>query len=139
MDENCMKAAKSSGEQQALGALRITKNFLDLMKKSDVYDQSLIIVMSDHGPRRSEPDLRSEVSHDPSISLRPSFFIKRKHTEQPQMDYCGNPIHIRDTVPIILSELGILQDEEAFSPFEMPESLVEERKNQWESIWKHHK
>ena len=51
------------------------------------------------------------------------------------MSYNDNPIHIRDTTPIILSELGILQGEEAFSPFEMPEALVKERMSQWKSIW----
>ena len=51
------------------------------------------------------------------------------------MVYNDSPIHISDTTPIILSELGILQGKEAFSLFNMPESLVKERKDQWKEIW----
>ena len=132
MDENCMPAKLSGIEgqkRQALGSLRVTQNILELMKECGVYDQSLVIVMADHGPREDE-----HIKQDPSAPKRPIFLIKRKHSQQSQMAYNDNPIHIRDTTPIILSELGILQSEDAFSPFEMPEVLVNERKKQWESI-----
>jgi hypothetical protein len=140
LDENFERVArlgtKSSGHQQALGSLRMIKNLLELMKEAGVYDQSLIVIMSDHGPAPVRSDYDPvQLREDPSISLRPSFFIKRKYTQQPQMAYNDNPIHISDTSSIILSELGILQDENAFSPFEMPESLVNERKSRWEKIW----
>ena len=133
MDENCMPAKLSGIEglkRQALGSLRIARNILKLIKELDVYDQSLIVVMADHGPRKLE-----YIEGTPSTPKHPFFLIKRKHTQQSQMAYNDNPIHIRDTTPIILSELGILQGEEAFSPFEMPEALVNERRKQWESIW----
>jgi len=139
MDENCMPTSlfgiKSSGKQQALGSLRITRNLLELMKESDVYDQSLIIVMADHGLTTAVPEYYPEVLQDPSLSLRPIFLIKKKHSQQSEMTRNDNPIHISDTTPIILSELGLLQGEDAFSPFEMPESLVEERMQKWDSIW----
>ena len=139
MDENCVKTTvsgnTSNGKQQALGSLRIVKNLLTLMKETDVYDQSLVIVMADHGIMSTVKDYRPMLSQDPSLSLRPSFFIKRKHKQQSQMDYCDNPIHISDTPSIILSELGILQGDDAFSSFELPESLLKERKSLWENIW----
>jgi predicted AlkP superfamily pyrophosphatase or phosphodiesterase len=139
MDENCKKITffyyNSSGKQQALGSLRITNYLLGLMKETDVYDQSLIIVMADHGIKRTAEDFNSVVFQDPSLALRPIFLLKRKHAHQTLMAYNDNPIHITDTTPTILSELGILQGEDAFSPFEMPESLMKERNSQWESIW----
>jgi len=128
MDENCMPT-KSYGTKarsaQALGSLRITRNIFELMKESGVYDQSLIIVMADHD---SAGDTEKEWND-------PIFLLKRKQSKQSQMSYNDNPVHIADTTPTILSELGILQGEAAFSPFEMPESLVEERNRQWR-IWR---
>ena len=139
MDENCEPTAisgnKSGGKQQALGSLRMTNNLLKRMKELDVYDSSLIIVMADHGPMRMVTDYRSLLQQDASLSMRPTFLIKRKHTHQSQMEYNGNPIHLSDTSAIVLSELGILQGDDAFSPFAMPEALVNKRNKQWESIW----
>jgi len=135
MDENAEFGEKISGNQQALGSLRITKNLFELMKELDVYDQSLIIVMADHSHSTAEPDFDAKSLQDPSYGKRPFFLLKRKQSQQLQMLYNDNPIHIADTPSIILSELGILQGDDAFSPFEMPESLVKERNSQWRHIW----
>ena len=133
MDENCMKNKLfgiESGKRQAHGSLRIIRNILELMKESGVYDQSFVIIMSDHGPNISY----TEGLLNPSVFTHPFFLIKRKYSQQSQLAYNNNPIHICETTPIILSELGILQGNDTFFPFELPESLVIERKDRWEEI-----
>ena len=134
MNENYEKTELfgiESEKRQGLGSLRVTRNILDLMKESGVYDQSFIVIMSDHGPVWKS--VETLLNH--STTKRPSFLIKRKHSQQSEPTYNDNPIHICDTTPIILSELGILQENDAFSPFEMPESLAKERNSQWKAIW----
>ena len=139
MDENCeiisRSGKKNGAKQQAFGSFRIAGNILKLMKEIGVYDQALIIIMGDHGIKRAPSEYLPVVLQEPSLNQRPSFFIKRKHTQQSQMAYNDNPLHISDTPSIILSELGILKGDDVFSPFEMPESLVKERKSKWERIW----
>ena len=59
LNEKCeyepMPETAESYERQAKGLLCIVGKFLDLLKKHDVYDKSLIIILGDHGVRYPFP------------------------------------------------------------------------------------
>ena len=61
MDENLepkiMEYNKSNYKKQALGTLKITKMFFNKLKQLDVYDNSLIFIIADHGSGCSDETL----------------------------------------------------------------------------------
>jgi hypothetical protein len=64
LNENCgyepMPQTGESYARQAEGVLRIVENFLDLLKKNNVYDNSLVLILGDHGvgyPFPLSPDM----------------------------------------------------------------------------------
>ena len=59
VNENLEMSAESSQQKQAIASLKLMKMFIDKLKKEGFYDNSLIVITSDHGARalRSHPIL----------------------------------------------------------------------------------
>ncbi|MDO4582859.1 MAG: sulfatase-like hydrolase/transferase [Planctomycetia bacterium] len=97
--------------------------FLELLKKSDVYDNSYIIVMGDHGGHL-EPVLERK---------NPFFLVKRPGDTHEKMVTNDQPIFLRDIAPTILKDLGIVT-EESYSFWNLSPEQKVERERCWERI-----
>ncbi|MBN7774042.1 sulfatase-like hydrolase/transferase [Clostridium aminobutyricum] len=49
LDENLNEVSKSSAVKQTKGALKIVEDYIKLLKENNCYDNSMIVVMADHG------------------------------------------------------------------------------------------
>jgi hypothetical protein len=134
MNENCEPEDIKTldGEiRQGKGALKIASEFIEKMKASGVYDNSLIVVLSDHGPFRGMIDYYI----DESSMNRPLLMVKCPQTHQPELQTNNSPVHLKDTTPAILTKLGIERPLDAFSWFDMPPLLAAERNKEWTTFW----
>jgi hypothetical protein len=120
----------SAGERQYLGVLRITQEFLKRLKEQNNYDNSLIVIMSDHGPLEG----LERFYEGNTTYLHPTLLVKLPKTRQNETIFNNNPVCVRDTTPVILTELGIQSSHEKFSWFKMPEKMITERIVQWKTI-----
>lgn len=90
-------------EQEALkGVMRIIYAYLDEMKRSGIYDNSMIIILGDHG-RHEKGDIESN----------PGVLIKQPG-ESHILAYNSAPIHFRNIVATIAS--NIVDDYSVYGP-----------------------
>jgi len=112
---------KKNYEEQARASLKVCRSFLDELKKSQVYDNSLIFVIGDHGGMLSEdmyinpegeidrtilncPEKRN--FHFDKARGIPLVLVKRFHTRGP-LKTCHAPVSLLDIPSTIMSELNL--------------------------------
>ena len=118
---------------QARGTLKIVQSILEKMKEHGTYDNSLIVIMSDHGAQSSQ--VSGSVR---AIMNKPLLLVKRPMDRHETMQINYNPVNLSDTTPAILVELGLDTSEistfrnlPAFSWFDVPEDIAEQRNAEW--------
>jgi hypothetical protein len=145
LNEKCeyepMPATAESYERQAKGLLRIVGKYLDLLKKHDVYDKSLIIILGDHGfgfsyplsPEMRERCARPEGAealphHAPGVFPKdvmargsPLLLIKPSRSAG-MMRISDAPVCLGDIPATIVSELGLTAEFPGRSVFAVAES-----------------
>lgn len=131
MNENAERETHSSHEsevRQAWGSLKITREYLDKLKEKGAYDNSLIVIMADHGTVYAS----QETTMDKTSVKKPILMVKRPGARQEKMRYDDAPLHIKDTTPAILVETNIKdRPADAFSWFSVPKDIREGRKKYW--------
>lgn len=78
----------------ARGCMLIVDEYITQLKNLGVYDNSTIIIMSDHG------------NQGQCEGVQPIFFIKEKNRTSAEMEVCSSPISYEDVMPTILKEIG---------------------------------
>ncbi|GHT17826.1 hypothetical protein FACS1894189_4480 [Planctomycetales bacterium] len=117
--------------KQSAGCLRIIKDYLRKLKEKSAYDNSLIVIMADHGFRRYP-----ETCFNAASGYHPLLLVKKPQLHQATLRVNDAPVHIKDTMPAILTELGLERPANAFSWFEMPQDIAAVRNQDWEKFWK---
>jgi len=79
--------------------LSILKKYIDELKTLDVYDQSTVIVMSDHGKHSYMTE-----------AATPMFMIKEKNTTHSEMVINSAPIYHEDLIATILENEGLYDE-----------------------------
>jgi len=90
-DENCQRAQDVSRDQAIRGLFTLVEEFLDCLKEEGVYDNSTIIIMTDHGVL---------------YNGQPMFLIKRKNETHDVMQESKAPITYDDIIPTLVDEIG---------------------------------
>ena len=86
--------------RQARASLRIVEIFLDELKSLEVFDNSMIFVIGDHGkPGTSKFEMQS--------SANPLFLVKKFNICKGEMTISNAPVSLSDIPETIFSELGI--------------------------------
>jgi hypothetical protein len=115
-------------ERQAKASLQITNLFLDELKRLEVFDNSMIFVIADHGT----------IGADIPGQAYPLFLVK-KFNSKGQMTVSDAPVSLSDIPKTIFSELGLKGDFTGESIFNLEESGFRERRflyYEWEhSYW----
>ena len=111
-DENCQYADGASRMQTIQGIFLMLNEYLDQLKAVNAYDNSTIIITTDHGVARN---------------MQPIFFIKEKGQKHDSAQESNAPISLNEFVPTIVNALGEDYSEFGFSIYDFSENEVRER------------
>ncbi len=89
-----MKAFEAAYNEQLLGCCKLLDEYMEMLEKADVYDNSIIIVMSDHG-------YNAEFER----SKNPILFVKGRNEHKEQMDEYNLPLSYVDIGEIMMNVL----------------------------------
>ena len=90
-DENMEPLAdgvKGSAYKQALGSMKIVREFISQMKNHNIYDNATVVITADHG-------------YHYKLGNRPIFLIKMPNDKNVQMRINDLPIKVSDMMPMI--------------------------------------
>ena len=96
LDENVeyIKAGeKGTAYKQALGVLKIVREYLAQLKEKNLYANSTLVVMADHG------------NHN-EIGSRPLFMVKQPFSSQEAMVISDKPQSVANLMPIVAERFG---------------------------------
>lgn len=109
-DEYCRKVEGQVDRNQTIKGITVMlEEYLLQLQEAGVYDNSTIIIMSDHGT---------------GFNAQPIFFIKRQHEQHDALQQTNAPITYKEFVPTIVQILG-----EDYTEF--GESIYDYSENQW--------
>lgn len=86
----------SDEAEQIAGCFRIVKEYLEDMKKKNIYDSATIIITADHGPAGIEN----------GIQQNSCLLIKQSDTKHDYMENAA-PVHVRNLISTIADETGL--------------------------------
>ena len=113
-------------ERQAKATLKLTGLFLDELKRLEVFDNSMIVIIADHGVRG-----------DIKCNAYPLFLVK-KFNGQGQMTVSDAPVSLSDIPNTIFTELGLKGDFSGESIFNLTDADSRERRflyHNWDGDW----
>lgn len=90
-DENCQYEDEPTRDQTIRGMFTLVEEYLNQIKEAGVYDNSTIIIMTDHGV---------------SYNAQPMFMIKKRQEQHDKIQVTDAPITYDEFVPTIVAELG---------------------------------
>ena len=96
LDENVeyIKAGeKGTAYKQALGVLKIVREYLAQLKEKNLYANSTLVVMADHG------------NHN-EIGSRPLFMVKQPFSSQEAMVISDKPQSVANLMPLVAERFG---------------------------------
>jgi hypothetical protein len=125
-------------KKQAKGILKLTKIFLNTLKKIGVYDNSIIFIIGDHGlgltginiPESLNTEsnkLGHKIAARIKIKALPLILVKPFNSQE-EMKISDAPVSLSDIPKTIISELGLKGDFPGLSMFEVKESDIRERR-----------
>jgi hypothetical protein len=120
MDTRCrvrsVRPNQTGYEEQAECALHQSFRYLERLRELGVYDDSLIVVMGDHGSQFGLADARSKGQHVPEFvmsSAHPAIAIKDIGSTGP-VAFSDAPASLLDVYPTILEHLRIARSDLGF-------------------------
>jgi hypothetical protein len=106
-------------ERQAKASFRITGLFLDELKRLEVFDNSMIFIIADHGIMAGMEYMQKNAN--------PLFLVKNSNAKG-QMIVSDAPVSLSDIPKTIFSELGLEGDFVGESVFNLKDSDLRERR-----------
>lgn len=101
-DQNCKPADSPSASDTALGCLLIMNEYIDQLKKLDIYDSATIFIIADHGSVDAE--------NGTAANCQPVFLVKQKQETHDSMQVNAAPISYHDFFWTLLSVCGVDTD-----------------------------
>lgn len=111
-DEECNYLENATRQQTVRGIFTLVGEYLTQLQEKGVYDNSTIIVLTDHGI---------------SIDTQPIFFIKHKNESHDEMQVSKAPIDYTELLPTIVEVLGEEHSAYGQSIYDIDEDEVRER------------
>lgn len=105
MDENGVDIGQSTRAQQATGSMNIVSEYIRQLKKLGIYDQTTIMIISDHGYMSGTGNLDLT-----TFAANPIFLVKPAQSAQADAEPCKisqAPISLLDVMPTALTASGV--------------------------------
>jgi hypothetical protein len=135
-DEQCnfrpdLEHNRDNAKKQTICVLRGISNFLDKLKKEEIYDNTAIIITGDHGCVIEANDITGTASNRslPLIAYsqaRPTFLVKPIASSGPLV-MSSVPTSILDVAPTALDLVGLSGSSEGLSALRLKEGQVRKR------------
>lgn len=90
-DENCERVKDVSRDQAIRGLFTLVEEYLEQLKAAGIYDNSTIIIMTDHGVM---------------YNGQPMFLMKRRNESHDVIQESTAPITYEDIIPTLIDEIG---------------------------------
>ena len=116
---------------QAAGSLLPIKNLLNELQKAGVYENSLILIMGDHGNNENENPSNFPLSN----YSRPLLLAKAKGQQFSELQVSSTPVTLGDIPQTIASETGV---EASFAGYSIFDQIPENRiRSYYYYTWNH--
>lgn len=131
VDENMQEIENKDGtySQKNTAVFKMIKAFIDRLKRSGVYDNSVIIVMSDHGRGTFEEYMTEDV--DVRMRVNPILYIKGVGETHPELIRSDKPISYFDLAPAYSQLLQGQPSTELFAEVSYPRTRKILLYNNW--------
>lgn len=126
MNENAeaVESGSVTMKQRAQGALKIVSTYLQQLRENDLYDNTMVMVLADHG------------DWEDAVVFNPMLFIKPFNSEVDGLGISNAQITYEDLVPTLLEELT--GEDAGTTVFEVEEGVDRERRflyYNWNGDW----
>lgn len=101
---NNIGAGNASKESQAVGCMRIVEAYLRQLKELGVYDNSTIIITSDHGDWEASMDLPKDVTS-------PILLVKKANAPRDSVMISDSPVSHQDLFGTVFSAMGLKSED----------------------------
>lgn len=112
-------------KEQAKAILKIVGESFEVMKNLEIWDNSMIIILADHG--LGTPEAPSVTANKNMAYLNPLMLVK-PFDDRGEMKTSNAPVHLSDIPKTIFSELGLSNNYSGYSMLELDESLLRVRR-----------
>ena len=120
-------------ERQALATLLLIKRLFDAMKTAEVYDNTRIFIVADHG-NNFPSKLLTYIDDKPQF-YNPLLLVKRQNERHEAIVYRDTHTNVRDITPTILDLVGLKNLPGRFSIFDIPADILVQREAEYEAFW----
>lgn len=110
--------------KSAKGVLKITNDFLNTLKRLKTYDNSMIVIVADHGT--GTPEYMSGTSNDDMAYLNPLILVK-SFSARGQLIVSDAPVTLADLPDTIFHEIDATNEDKGNSMFHIKESSSRKR------------
>ena len=115
MDENAQRVAESDAVSQTKGAFKFLYEYMDEMKRLELYKDATIIIMADHG-------ISEHINRLDQASTI-GFFVKPKGNEGTPLVQNNAPVSHENFIPTILKSEGFDNTQYGISAFDINPDL----------------
>jgi hypothetical protein len=133
-----MEINRENYKKQARAALEIAKTLINKLKELNVYDNSMIFIVGDHGAGNQEQkfilpngwccDNEAVVSENFKVAALPLILVKPFHHEENNITTSDAPVSLSDIARTVFSELEIEGEYHGISMFNVSDSVNRSRR-----------
>lgn len=123
-EAEAVESGSVTRKQRAMGALKIVYTYLDQLRENGLYDNTMVIVLADHG------------DWEDSVVFNPMLLVKPLDSKVEGLQVSNAQITYEDLMPTILEE--ITGEDKGMTVFEVPEDMMRERRfmyYSWDGDW----
>ena len=113
-------------KRQGRGCLQITRRFIEKLKEIGIYDNSIIVILADHG--RGHPEKTCETTANGNMAYLAPLILVKPFKARGALKKTDAPVTIADLPRTVFDELGIKADATGQSMLNLPEATSRERK-----------
>lgn len=126
MNENAeaVDSGSVTMKQRAKGALKIVADYLQKLRELDLYDNTMVVVMADHG------------NWEEDVVFNPMFFVKPFDSDVKGLQTSNAPITYEDLMPTLIE--AVTGKDAGTTVFEVEENAQRERRflfYNWDGVW----
>ncbi len=147
LEYECLPVNREGFLRYSTAGLESMRVFLQALKKKGIYDQTMVLVLSDHGGGEYHTGIRNTIapakkgSIDPMhhASGLPLLLVKPFSAQHEKLETSDAPVSLGDILPTIATATDINKEYPGYNLFSVPEDLQRTRRYIFYSFegWEH--